>query len=134
MEEPKRYESTKHVVAIVGFVLDVLILLYLLKSGASIRIREFAENLSGSEWVIVATYTLVIISIFRVFDLPLSLYSGYFREHHFGLSRQSLGGWIKDQTKSLAIAIVLSIGAVEVIYELLRTQADHWWIYASIAF
>jgi len=134
MEEPKRYESAKHVVAIVGFVLDVLILLYLLKSGASIRVREFAETLSNSEWIIVAIYTLVIVAIFRLFDLPFSFYSGYFLEHRFGLSRQSLGSWIKDQTKSLAIAIVLSVGAVEVIYELLRTQADQWWIYASLAF
>jgi len=134
MEEPKRYESAKHVVAIVGFVLDVLILLYLLKSGASIRIREFAETLSNSEWIIVAIYTLIIVAIFRLLGLPFSLYSGYFLEHHFGLSRQSLGGWFKDQTKSLAVAIVLGVGAAEVIYELLRAHPEHWWIYASIAF
>lgn len=120
MDEPRRYESAKHVVAITGFVLDVLLLLFLLKSGSSIRIRQFAESLSRSEWMSVATYTLIVTGIFKVVDLPFSFYSGYRLEHRFGLSRQSLAGWIKDQLKSAAIGIVLSVAAVEVIYALLR--------------
>src|SRR5438105_9227163 len=134
MDEPKRYESTKHIVATIGFIIDVLILLYLLTSHSSIRIRQFAETFSPSQWISIAIYTLILTGILKVFDLPLSFYSGYLLEHRFGLSRQSLGSWIKDQLKALAIGLPLGIGAVELIYALLRARPDHWWIYTAVAF
>jgi STE24 endopeptidase len=134
MDEPKRYESAKHVVAIIGFGLDVLILLFLLTSGLSIRMREFAEAVSGSEWLSVAVYTLILTGIFKVVDLPLSFYSGYTLEHRFGLSRQPAAAWLKDQLKSIVIGLALSLAAVEVIYHLLRNHPDHWWMYAGLAF
>jgi Zn-dependent protease with chaperone function len=134
MDEPKRYESTKHFIGILGFLIDVLMLVYLVKSGFSIRIRQFAEVRFSSVWISVAIYTLIVASIFKLFDLILSFYSGYVLEHRFGLSRQSLTGWLKDQLKGLAIGAVLSVGAIEVIYHFLRGDPDRWWIDASVAF
>ena len=134
MDEPKRYEAAKHVIAIAGFVLDVLILLYLLVSGSSIRIRQMAETISDSQWISIAIYTLMITAILKVFDVPISFYSGYWVEHRFGLSRQSLGGWIKDQLKGLGISIVLSVLAIEVVYTLIRAHGERWWVAASLVF
>src|SRR5262245_65415930 len=134
MDEPKRYEAAKHVIAIAGFVLDVLILLYLLVSGSSIRIRQLAETISDSQWISIAIYTLMITAILKVFDVPISFYSGYWVEHRFGLSRQSLGGWIKDQLKGLGISIVLSVLAIEVVYTLIRAHGERWWVAVSLVF
>ena len=134
MDEPKRYESAKQIVAIVGFVLDVLILLYLIASGSSIRIRELAEVLSGSEWIRVGFYTLIIAGIFKLIELPLSFFSDYWLEHHFGLSRQSFSGWMKDQLKAIALGVALTVAATELVYKLLRDYPQHWWLYASLAF
>ena len=134
MDEPKRYDSIKHLVEILGFVIDTLILVYLLTSGLSIRIRQFAEGFSNSETIRIAIYALIVLTIFKLLELPLAFYSGYLLEHRFGLSRQSLGGWIKDQLKTLVLGGALMLAAVEVIYLLLRNHPDYWWIYASLAF
>jgi STE24 endopeptidase len=134
MDEPKRYETLKHFVSISGFVLNAVILIYLLTSGWSMRIRSLAEMANGSEWLTVMIYMIIVGAIFKVADLPLSFYSGYMLEHRFGLSRQSLLGWIKDQLKAVAVAVPLTVGAVEVIYFLLRDRGDVWWIYASVVF
>jgi STE24 endopeptidase len=133
MDEPKRYESAKYLVRIIGFAIDVL-LLYLISSRFSLRIRQFAEASSNSKWVSVAIYTLALMGILKLFDLPLSFYSGYVLEHRFGLSRQSLASWIKDQLKAIAIGIGLTIGAVEILYALLRARPDTWWIYGGAGF
>src|SRR4030095_3758248 len=117
-----------------GFVIDFFILLYLLTSGSSIHIRQFAEGLSNSEWVRVAIYAVVITAVFKLFDMALGFVSDYWLEHRFGLSRQSLTGWMKDELKALGLSIVVTVAAVEVIYTLLRNHPDHWWIYASLAF
>jgi STE24 endopeptidase len=87
-----------------------------------------------SEWLIVIIYIAIVGAILKAIDLPLRFYSGYVLEHQFGLSRQRLTGWIKDQMKSLAVGIPLSIAAIELIYFLLRIRPGTWWIYASVFF
>src|SRR5437867_1446159 len=128
MDEPKRYESLKHVVGVSEFIIDVLAFVYLLTAGWSSRIRAFAETAARPQWLTVLIYVVVIGAILKLINLPLSFYSGYLLEHRFGLSRQSLGAWIKDQLKAIAIGVPLAIGAIEVVYFLLRSQSDFWWI------
>lgn len=134
MDESQRYESAKRFAGVAGFVLDVAILVYLVTSRLSIRIREFAEGFSASPWLSIAIYVVIIGAIFKVFDLLLTFYSGYVLEHRFGLSRQTLAGWIKDQVKALAVGVPLGIAAVEVIYGLLRYSPQYWWVLASLIF
>ena len=134
MDEPQRYESVKRTLAITGFAIDFLILLYLLISGSSIRIRQFVETLTNYEWLRVAIYAVVIAGVFKLFDMALGFISDYWLEHRFGLSRQSFTGWLKDELKALGLGMVVTVAAVEVIYTLLRNHPDHWWIYASLAF
>src|SRR5438128_4559478 len=134
MDEPRRYESVKQLIGVSKFVFDVAVLLFLLASGWSIRIRSFAQMLSGSNWLRVMIYMIIVGGLLKAIDLPFSYYSGYVLEHRFQLSRQSLAAWMKDQLKALAIAAPLTIAAVEIIYLLLRVDSRFWWIYASIVF
>jgi STE24 endopeptidase len=134
MDEPKRYESIKHIVGISKFILDVLVLVFLLTSGWSVRIRSIAQSAVNSEWPAIAIYFLVIGAALKAIDWPLSFYSGYILEHRFGLLRQSFGDWMKDQLKGLALSTPLSIAAIELIYFLLRRHPDTWWVYSSAAF
>jgi STE24 endopeptidase len=134
MDEPKRYESIKHIVGISKFVVDVLVLIFLLTSGWSVRIRAIAQAASPSDWLTVIIYMAIAGAILKAIDLPFSFYSGYILEHQFGLSRQSVAGWMKDQVKGLAIGVPLSIAAIELIYFLLRRYPDMWWVYTSAAF
>jgi STE24 endopeptidase len=134
VDESKRYDSAKRLVTIAGFVADIAILLYLVTSGWSVRIREFTEGVSSSDWIQVGVYTSILVVIFKTIDLPLSFYSGYFIEHRFGLSRQTRIGWLKDELKSIALGLIFALAAVEALYALLRNYPDRWWIYASAAF
>src|SRR5215472_9487213 len=126
MDEPQRYESKKRFASVTGFILDVAVLVYLISSGLSIRIREFAESISTSPWLSVAVYVIAVGAIFKVFDLALSFYSGYILEHRFGLSRQSFADWVKDQLKGIALSIPLGIAGVEIVYNFLRNSPANW--------
>jgi STE24 endopeptidase len=133
MDDPKKYESVKYAVSVSGFTLDILILIYLLLYG-SVRIRNFSESVTTSAMLSVLVYVLVVGLIFKVVQLPLAFYSGYVVEHRFNLSRQTIADWAKDQLKGLAIGIPLGIGAVELVYYMLRAYPESWWLYASVAF
>ncbi len=134
MQDSRKYESLKRMVSILGVLLDGFLLVYLLTSGWSVRIRELAESVSDSEWVTIMIYVALVGAVFKLIDLPLAHYSGYLLEHRFGLSRQSRSDWLKDQLKGVLVAVPLSIAAVEVIYQLLRAHPEDWWIYSSLAF
>jgi STE24 endopeptidase len=134
MDDPKRYESLKHIVGISKFVLDVVVLILLLTSGWSVRIRAIAQTKAHSDWMIIIIYMVIVGAILQAIDWPLSFYSGYVLEHRFGLSRQSFAGWIRDQLKGLALGVPLSLAAFELIYFMLRRYPDLWWVYAATAF
>src|SRR4051812_9276264 len=121
MDDPKKYESIKYSIAVSGFAVDILILVYLLLHG-SIRIREFAESLASSQALTVLIYILAVGLIFKVIELPLAFYSGYVIEHRFHLSRQTFAAWLKDQLKGLALSVPLGVGAVELVYYLVRAH------------
>lgn len=134
MEESRKYETGKYLVSAAEFVLNAGLLIYLLKSGWTFRARDFAYGFSSSSWVVVLVYFVVIGVLFTVIQIPLEFLSGYYLEHRFGLSRQSLGAWILDQVKGTLLSSVFGLLAMEVIYGLLRTSPQRWWIYSSLTF
>jgi STE24 endopeptidase len=76
-------------------------------------------------------YTFVFAAFLYFIGLPLGFYSGYRIEHRFGLSTQSIGGWIKDEIKSLLLSGILTFLLVFVFYFILRNFSQTWWIIAT---
>jgi STE24 endopeptidase len=135
MEDARRYEITRYIVSGVGFFINAGVLISLFTSGWTFRIRNLAEHLgSGRPTVVVLVYFAAIGLLLSVMQIPLEVFSGYYLEHRFKLSRQSFRGWMFDHLKGLGIGALLGLGAAEILYALLRHYPDRWWIYASAAF
>jgi STE24 endopeptidase len=134
MEESRKYERRKFAVTLAGFGIDLLLLVYLLASGWTFRIRNFADSIADSPWLVVLIYSVIVGAVVKLLQLPLSFYSGYWVEREFGLSRQSAGGWVIDQLKGFAIGMPLALGALEIGYFLFRAAPDWWWLYAGSIF
>ncbi len=62
---------------------------------------------------------------------PLTVYEGFFREHQYGMSNQSFGGWLGDFLKGLMVALVLGSIALIPIFALVRRRGERWHLYAS---
>src|SRR5262245_30528584 len=136
MEDARKYETAKYVVSGVGFVLNAVLLIYLLTSQSTFRIRDLAQRLTPEGWpsLTVLGYFVVVGGMFTVIQLPLDFFSGYFLEHRFGLSRQKLSSWMFDQLKGLILGAVLGILSAEIVYGLMRYRPERWWVYAAIIF
>jgi STE24 endopeptidase len=124
----REYAGIKRRLFFVELGLSVLLVLALLFLGWSVAVRDWAESISGDPWLIVALYTLALGAGYTLVSLPLGFYSGYVLPHRYGLSTQTLGGWVSDTLKELAISAVLGLGAMEVLYWLLRALPDWWWL------
>jgi STE24 endopeptidase len=115
------------------YLLSAAIMVVLLKSGLSVRMRDFAEKTTGSKILQTLLYAVPFILIVMVISFPLTFYETFVRDHAYGLSTQSFGGWLKDQIVGQAIPsfIVASIFLV-VLFGVFRRAPRTWWIWAVL--
>jgi STE24 endopeptidase len=114
------------------FLVGLVVAWVFLGTGLSARMRDWAERVTRFRWLQTALYALQYIVIAGVLTLPWSAYEGYFREHRYGMSNQTLGAWLGDQAKGLAIALVLGTLAITAIYAVLRRAPRTWWLWGSL--
>lgn len=143
MNEDKatRYHRLKRQASIASMLWGVLLLGGLTATGWSAALRDAAEGAAGrlapASWHAASTVLLfvVLLSILNeIAALPLGFYSGFFLEHRYELSKETLGRWFADQAKAFAIGLLLAGGAAELVYALIRLSPDRWWLTAGAAF
>ena len=84
-----------------------------------------------SPWLLVPLFTLIFGGILLLINLPLSYYEGFVLPHRFGISNQTLSGWISDEIKGGLLSGVFGLVVIEIIYFFLRVTADTWWLWTA---
>ncbi len=102
-------------------------------SGA-LALRDSVDRFTGIWQLRVLLFFAVLGIASGILELPLTYFRGFVLPHRYGLSNQSLRQWLADVAKGAAIAAVLGIGTIEVLYGLLRLAPDAWWIWSGILF
>ena len=87
-------------------------------------------------WGELATGTAVIVSLMVIsglLDIPASLYRTFVLEERFGFNQMTLATYITDTLKSTALALVIGVPLVMLIFWLMKSAGDLWWLYAWAA-
>jgi len=105
--------------------------LLLLVSGASRRMSELSRRLSRYRWISTPVYIVQFLIALFVLELPLSLYTDFWREHQYGLSEQAFGGWTRDQLVILGVNTLLAAVVLTFIYAAVRRAGRRWWMWAT---
>lgn len=126
--QARKYNRAKRWIEITDLVLGFVILLALVLTHGSARLRDFAYLASRQYYsVAVLAFVLMLLLLTKVISLPLDYYS--FRlEHRYQLSNQNLGSWLWDELKGWTVGLVLIGILVEVLYATMRAYPDHWWL------
>jgi len=62
---------------------------------------------------------------------PLSYYYGFILSHRYGLSKQSLAGWLRDRAKGMSLQLLLGLALVIIVYWLIGNLPALWWLVAA---
>lgn len=116
-----------------SFLYGAAVSLLLLFGKISTRMRTAAERVTRFRNVHVFLYFLMYTLLTSAVMFPLTVYSGFFREHKYGLSNQTFGAWMNESVKGLGVGIVLGGLAAVGIYAILRRATQRWWIYGAAA-
>ncbi len=130
----RRYENVKLVLDVLnGTIVPISLSLFLLFSGASVRLGQYLAFVAGSYWVTLGLYLALFVVSLQLVETPFSFYSGFIVDHRFRLSTQTWKGWLVDELKGLAIEVVFAILAGVVLYYLIRA-VSLWWLAAAALF
>ena len=136
--DPQRQQSAKQYAIIrrrfmlLGLLLGTALLLIWLLMGWSVNLRDWILTWTRNPWLSVLAYGVVFGGCFTILDLPLSFYTGYILPHRFQQSNQDLKGWVLDLIKNLGLSVILGGFILEIIYLLLRSSPDYWWIWTAV--
>lgn len=137
-DKASRYHRLKRTTGLLSLVWSAILLGGLLFTGGSIGLRNLAQAISWGAVphpaLTVAAYVTLLSLVNEAVSLPLSFYSGFLIERRYGLSNQTLGGWVLDELKGLAVGLILGGLATSLIYFLIRRSPDNWWLPAGAIF
>jgi STE24 endopeptidase len=130
-KQAKVYARISRRLMLVDLALGAVYVLAWLAFGWSQALKELLLAYTANEWLLVAAFAAVFGVVFMLLDLPLSYYEGFVLPHRFGLSTQTLRGWVADQVKMGAVGGALGLFVLEVIYAVLRSYPETWWLWAA---
>jgi STE24 endopeptidase len=130
----KRYHRTGRILSVVGFLVDLALLLTLLLTGWTITLRTLALHCSTRPWIAVLVYLGIFGIINQLAGLPLDFLGGFWLEHRYGLSNLTFAGWVKDHLKGLALGGTLAALGVEFLYAAIYYWPQRWWILCAVGF
>ena len=128
-----RYHRLRRRAAVVSTALAASALIALLASGWSVWLAERLIALGGPV-ARVAFFTAVLALGWELLSLPLTFYRSFLLERKYGLSFETLGTWMGDQGKALAIALPLTIAAALAVYGSIALWPRAWWLVATALF
>ena len=126
-DEMLRHTRLRNILYFVGTGWSLAVLILLLVTGASKRLRDLAVGATKKPFPAAMAYIALFVLVTTSLELPLTYYSDFVVPHQFGLTHQSLGSWTTDLLKGLAVslALVVPIGA----FALSGIRAmKRWWL------
>ena len=120
-----RHSRIYDVLYFVGFFYSVGVLLLILNTRVSARLRDVARV----RWRFVAAmlYFALLSIVTTAVEFPLTLYAGFIVPHQFALTHQSFASWLGDFAK--AVAVDIAVGAFLAALTLLAIRImRRWWI------
>lgn len=103
----------------------------LLVTGVSRRMSDLSRRVSRSPWISTPIYIVLFLMALFLLELPLSIFADFLREHQYGLSEQSFGGWMRDQLIAATVNAVLAAVILTFIYAAVRRTGTRWWVWAT---
>lgn len=135
LAEAKQYSHERLICSLVDMGIDVVYLMvaaFLLARPLDAWLSQF--GLFQSLWLRLIGIYAVVIGLHLAISFPLSWYSGHRLEHKYGLSRQTLGRWLRRYAAQNALSLGFGLLMMQGVYWLIWLAGPWWWLCAAGCF
>ncbi len=114
-----------------NFLVSAAILVLLLETRISARIRDWTKRTSRFKAVQVVLYAIPYLLLTSLLGFPLAVYQSFFREHQYGMATQTFGAWFGEQAKALLVSLIAISLLLIALYAIFRKAPRTWWIWGT---
>ncbi|MBT8377633.1 MAG: M48 family metallopeptidase [Ignavibacteria bacterium] len=133
--EAKRYNNIKLAVGIGEGIASFILLLLFVWLGYSLQLEKYLANYIYNSYLLFISFVLVIGIVGSIISFPISYYTGFYLEHKYDLSNQTIWKWIWENFKGLLVSLAIGIPILLLFYFSLNQFGDLWWLpFAIIMF
>src|SRR5262245_19489718 len=132
--ETKRYSKLKEYATFAAMgvgVVFVLVAAFLVGPALDPLLRQW---LGDNRWLRLIAVGFIYAAGLELLTLPIDFWSSYVLEHRYGLSNQTLLGWVWKRIKAYLVGGPLGLTMLLGLYAVLWFTGDWWWLYAAVGF
>jgi STE24 endopeptidase len=125
------YTQGGHWLLLWGAVVAIAVAWIVLRSGVLLRLRDGIERGRRKPWRVALVVVLADGVLEALLGLPWTIYSDWWRETSYGLTSQSVGGWVGEWALMAVISLAVTTLLVAGLYFLMRRAPRTWWIWGG---
>jgi STE24 endopeptidase len=129
VERARRYHRPVYLARVAGLALGLFVLALLSFSGVGDGVFELVDGLPW--WGEALAFSALVTLVGSLVSTPLAFWRGYLHERRWGFSTQTLGGWLSDRAKGLAIGLVLTALPMLGLIAAIRVFPSWWPVVAA---
>jgi STE24 endopeptidase len=133
-QEAREYNRTRRWLELGDLAVSFGFLIVLLATGWTKTLSGLATRMAPDRyWLDLFFYVMFLSVISKILGFALDFY-GFRLEHRFNLSNQRLFSWLKDEFKGWVLGLIMATVLSEIVYALIRTSPQYWWIIGWLIF
>lgn len=126
------YFEGGYLILIAGALVSCLIFWVLLHFGWASRLARWADRVTGNRPALSSLlFSVPYLLLVAVLTLPWTVYTDYVREHRYGLSNLSAGGWAGEWLTATIVSTVIVTLIIVGLLALVRRTGTAWWAWGS---
>ena len=126
-EKVRPYVRAHRTVGTLRTLFTVLAVWWVLASRILIGLEEMLTVSGYSGFLLFVLFFGIIGAVWEILTFPLSAAS-YWVDRRFGVSRQSIGSWLGDHAKGLAVGSALGLIVLLFIWFSVTNLGSYWWM------
>ncbi len=109
-----------------GTLIAVVVLALILRARIAAWLRDFAERRTRRPFLQAFIVAFAFLALLAIVLLPWETYVNYFREHQYGMSNLTPGGYFREWAIGTALFTLVASFAIAGIYALVRKVRERW--------
>ncbi|MBA4407167.1 peptidase [bacterium] len=126
--QAKKYSSTKLLLGISEAIVSFILLLLFVWLGFSRQLENHLRLSIQNDYLLLLAYIVVLGIASSVLFSPLNYYLGFYLEHKYNLSNQTLWKWILEGAKGTLVGSVIGLPLLLLFYFVMKTFGLMWWL------
>jgi STE24 endopeptidase len=125
--QSKKYQRSKLILNITELLIGLGFLIVVIISGFTTILEDWLGQFIQNQYGLLFLFVTFLGIMELLIQFPLTFLSGYYLEHHFQLSNQTLFKWFLEQIKGILVSTPLLLALITILYTFLYYYPRNWW-------